>query len=188
MARTRATGSQSSGQTLLPHNSSNIPHAPPDPPVIPPVSNITGDNTTQQTIVHSRPVHEDSSSPYYLNSGDHPGLTLVSPPLLDKNIQPWRPNFELSVGARNKTGTQNGTSNVQIQAVPCCSCYNTSTQNDTSNIEPSMLHQQHSILPIPGLKSVEPTAQHNPPQIPAATTTKTGRQINKPGHLKDFIL
>ncbi|KAF4349803.1 hypothetical protein F8388_001081 [Cannabis sativa] len=103
MARTRATGSGSSGQTPLPNNSFNIPDAPPNPPIIPPVSNVTGDNTTRQPVAQPRPVHEDSSSPYFLNSGDHPDLTLVSPPLSDKNFQPWRRNFELSVGARNKT-------------------------------------------------------------------------------------
>ncbi|KAF4346654.1 hypothetical protein G4B88_009917 [Cannabis sativa] len=78
-------------------------------PIIPLVSNVTGDNTTQQPATQTRPVQEDSSSPYYLNSGDHPGLTLVSSSLSDKNFQPWRRNFELSVSARSKIGFLKGT-------------------------------------------------------------------------------
>uniref|UniRef100_A0A803NRL8 RNase H type-1 domain-containing protein n=1 Tax=Cannabis sativa TaxID=3483 RepID=A0A803NRL8_CANSA len=104
MARTRATGSRNSGQTPLPNTSSSIPAVPPNPPIIPPTSAVTGDIAPPH-----RPVHEDSSSPYFLNSGDNPGLTLVTPLLSDKNFQSWRRDFELSVGARNKTVFLKGT-------------------------------------------------------------------------------
>uniref|UniRef100_A0A803PA32 Reverse transcriptase Ty1/copia-type domain-containing protein n=1 Tax=Cannabis sativa TaxID=3483 RepID=A0A803PA32_CANSA len=57
----------------------------------------------------------------------------------------------------------------------------------TTEIEPGISHQQHSKSPIPGLRSVEPPAPFDPIQIPAATTTKKGRHITKPGHLKDYV-
>ncbi|KAF4346691.1 hypothetical protein F8388_012397 [Cannabis sativa] len=107
MARTRATGSRNSGHNPPPISSSTIPDAPNnEDPIIPPAPVITGEHSTTQNR-SIRPPHEDSSSPYYLSSGDHPGLTLVTPPLSDLNFQAWRRDFELSVGARNKTGTMN---------------------------------------------------------------------------------
>uniref|UniRef100_A0A803PIP4 CCHC-type domain-containing protein n=1 Tax=Cannabis sativa TaxID=3483 RepID=A0A803PIP4_CANSA len=109
MPRTRAIGSRNSGQAPLPNNSSSILDAPPNPPIIPLASAITGDIVPPSPNATTRPVHEGSSSPYFLNSSDNPGLTLVTPLLSDKNFQSWRRDFELSVGARNKVVFLKGT-------------------------------------------------------------------------------
>uniref|UniRef100_A0A803PC45 Retrotransposon Copia-like N-terminal domain-containing protein n=1 Tax=Cannabis sativa TaxID=3483 RepID=A0A803PC45_CANSA len=109
MARTRTTGSRNSSQTPLPNNSSSIPDAPPNPQIIPPASIPTGHITNPQPNVTTQLIHEDSSSPYFLNSGDHPGLTLVTHVLSNKNFQSWRRDFKLSVGAQNKTVFLKGT-------------------------------------------------------------------------------
>ncbi|KAM6563406.1 hypothetical protein CsatB_023404 [Cannabis sativa] len=109
MPRTRAIGSRNSGQAPLPNNSSSILDAPPNPPIIPLASAITGDIVPPSPNATTRPVHEGSSSPYFLNSSDNPGLTLVTPLLSDKNFQSWRRDFELSVGARNKAVFLKGT-------------------------------------------------------------------------------
>uniref|UniRef100_A0A803PC10 Retrotransposon Copia-like N-terminal domain-containing protein n=1 Tax=Cannabis sativa TaxID=3483 RepID=A0A803PC10_CANSA len=104
MVRTRATGSRHSGRTPPPHTSSSIPDAPSiETPTVPPAPNHHGETLPQNLPAIPRPAHEDSSSPYYLSSGDHPGLILVTLPLSDHNFQPWRRDFELYVGARNKT-------------------------------------------------------------------------------------
>ncbi|XP_060961850.1 uncharacterized protein LOC133032047 [Cannabis sativa] len=50
-----------------------------------------------------RPPYEDIRSPYYLSNADHPGLVLATPILTDRNFQPWKRDFKISIGARNKT-------------------------------------------------------------------------------------
>ncbi|KZV47147.1 hypothetical protein F511_16989 [Dorcoceras hygrometricum] len=47
---------------------------------------------------------EDSSSPYYLHNGDHPGLTLVSNPLIGSNYNTWRRAMIVALTAKNKLG------------------------------------------------------------------------------------
>uniref|UniRef100_A0A803PHG1 Retrotransposon Copia-like N-terminal domain-containing protein n=1 Tax=Cannabis sativa TaxID=3483 RepID=A0A803PHG1_CANSA len=53
--------------------------------------------------VIDRPAYEDIRSPYYLSNADHLGLALATPLLTDRNFQPWKRDFKLSIGARNKT-------------------------------------------------------------------------------------
>ncbi|XP_062112374.1 uncharacterized protein LOC133823554 [Humulus lupulus] len=57
-----------------------------------------------------RPTLEDAdNNPYFLGTGDHPGLILASPPLTDKNFQQWHRDFNISIGAKNKSAFLNGT-------------------------------------------------------------------------------
>ncbi|KAF4355889.1 hypothetical protein G4B88_018840 [Cannabis sativa] len=103
MVRTRAT------------NSATISDEPSrvEAPMAPPPPNHSADNPTRSTlptlsVVHrphqvDRAAYEDIQSPYYINTADHPGLSLVTPVLSDKNFQPWKRDFKLSIGARNKT-------------------------------------------------------------------------------------
>ncbi|KAF4400283.1 hypothetical protein G4B88_019492 [Cannabis sativa] len=102
MTRTRATGSRNSDQTPMLNISSSVPDAPTNPLIIPLVSAVIEDIAITEPNVTTRPVHEDSSSPYFLNSCEHPGLTLVTPLLSDKNFQSWRCDFEFFIDARNK--------------------------------------------------------------------------------------
>uniref|UniRef100_A0A803PEA6 Retrotransposon Copia-like N-terminal domain-containing protein n=1 Tax=Cannabis sativa TaxID=3483 RepID=A0A803PEA6_CANSA len=110
MVRTRATGSRHSHRTPPPHPSSSVPDALSiEMPIVPPATNHPRKPLLQNHPPVHRPAHEDNSNLYYLSSGDHPGLILVTPPLSDHNFQPWRRDFELSVGARNKTAFLKGT-------------------------------------------------------------------------------
>ncbi|KAM6558950.1 hypothetical protein CsatA_028189 [Cannabis sativa] len=91
------------------------------PPVIPsrfipPVTNgnappthsvIPNTNSGSMQPPPDRPANEDN--PYFVGSGDHPGLILVTPPLSDHNFQQWRRDFHLALGAKNKTGFIDGT-------------------------------------------------------------------------------
>ncbi|XP_060964620.1 uncharacterized protein LOC115718736 [Cannabis sativa] len=70
-------------------NNNNRAQSPAPPPV-------------QQTQP-DRPAYEDIRSPYYLSNADHPGLVLATRILTDRNFQPWRRDFKISIGARNKT-------------------------------------------------------------------------------------
>ncbi|XP_061351894.1 uncharacterized protein LOC133296862 [Gastrolobium bilobum] len=45
---------------------------------------------------------EDSSSPYFLSSGDHPGLTLVSHVLLGSNFHSWSRAMMIALSPKNK--------------------------------------------------------------------------------------
>ena len=60
-------------------------------------------------VLHDRPAYEDVRSPYFLSTADHPGLALATPVLTDRNFQPWKRDFKLSIGARNKTPFLEGT-------------------------------------------------------------------------------
>uniref|UniRef100_A0A803QNN8 Retrotransposon Copia-like N-terminal domain-containing protein n=1 Tax=Cannabis sativa TaxID=3483 RepID=A0A803QNN8_CANSA len=55
-----------------------------------------------------RPAHEDLSSPYFLSTGDHPGLVLVSAPLTGPNFQSWRRAISMAFAAKNKTAFLDG--------------------------------------------------------------------------------
>uniref|UniRef100_A0A803QE25 Retrotransposon Copia-like N-terminal domain-containing protein n=1 Tax=Cannabis sativa TaxID=3483 RepID=A0A803QE25_CANSA len=62
-------------------------------------STIVDDNTTQ--ALNSRSVVDDHSSPFFLSTGDHPGLVLVSIVLNDTNYQPWKRGITMAL-----TGTR----------------------------------------------------------------------------------
>lgn len=55
-----------------------------------------------------RPVVEDSSSPYFLHNGDHPGLVLVSHPLSGNNYNTWFRAMNMALIAKNKLGFVDG--------------------------------------------------------------------------------
>ncbi|KAM6594068.1 hypothetical protein CsatA_001771 [Cannabis sativa] len=83
---------------------------------VPPVTNgntppthsvIQNINSSSLQPSHDRPANKDNS--YFVGSGDHPGLILVTPPLSDHNFQQWRWDFLLALGAKNKTGFIDGT-------------------------------------------------------------------------------
>ena len=52
---------------------------------------------------------DDSSSPFFLNNGDHPGLNLVSHPLTGNNYHTWRRAMIMALTAKNKIGFVDGT-------------------------------------------------------------------------------
>ena len=54
-------------------------------------------------------VVEDSSSPYFLHNGDHPGLNLVSNLLTGANYHTWRRAMLMALTAKNKVGFVDGT-------------------------------------------------------------------------------
>ncbi|RVW13837.1 Retrovirus-related Pol polyprotein from transposon RE1 [Vitis vinifera] len=54
-------------------------------------------------------VVEDSSSPYFLHNGDHPGLNLVSNLLTGANYHTWRKAMLMALTAKNKVGFVDGT-------------------------------------------------------------------------------
>ncbi|XP_073041751.1 uncharacterized protein [Primulina eburnea] len=47
---------------------------------------------------------EDSSNPYFLQNGDHPGLVLVSHPLSGSNYNTWSRAIVMALTAKNKLG------------------------------------------------------------------------------------
>ncbi|XP_075481129.1 uncharacterized protein LOC142521842 [Primulina tabacum] len=51
---------------------------------------------------------EDSSSPYYLHNGDHPGLNLVSHALTGTNYDTWNRALSMALTAKNKLGFVDG--------------------------------------------------------------------------------
>ena len=53
-------------------------------------------------------VVEDSSSPYFLHNGDHPGLVLVSNPLTGANYHTWRRAMLMALTVKNKVGFVDG--------------------------------------------------------------------------------
>lgn len=53
-------------------------------------------NQAQRTLL------EDSSSPYYLQNGDHPGLILVSHLLTGSNFNTWSRAMFMALTAKNK--------------------------------------------------------------------------------------
>uniref|UniRef100_A0A803Q048 Retrotransposon Copia-like N-terminal domain-containing protein n=1 Tax=Cannabis sativa TaxID=3483 RepID=A0A803Q048_CANSA len=54
------------------------------------------------------PAHEDVSSPFFLNAGDHPSLVLVSSVLTGSNYQSWKRATTMALTAKNKTGFIDG--------------------------------------------------------------------------------
>jgi len=70
---------------------------------------------------------ENSSSPFYLNNGDHPGSILVSQPLIGSNYNTWSRSVIVSLIAKNKMGFIDGSiskpspdDEVLFHAWTCC--------------------------------------------------------------------
>ncbi|KAL5547823.1 hypothetical protein UlMin_003054 [Ulmus minor] len=55
---------------------------------------------------------DDSNSPYYLSNGDHPGLALVSQPLIGNNYNSWSRAMTMSLIAKNKLSFVDGSDEV----------------------------------------------------------------------------
>ena len=51
---------------------------------------------------------ENTSSPYFLHSGDHPGIALVSHPLAGSNYNAWSRAMWMALNAKNKLGFVDG--------------------------------------------------------------------------------
>uniref|UniRef100_A0A803PKB0 Reverse transcriptase domain-containing protein n=1 Tax=Cannabis sativa TaxID=3483 RepID=A0A803PKB0_CANSA len=84
----------------------DAPMAPPPPPSTNSADNpprIEHSAPVPQSTPVDRPLYEDIRSPYYLSNSDHPSMALVTLVLTDRNFQPWKRDFKLSIGARNKT-------------------------------------------------------------------------------------
>ncbi|KAM6574178.1 hypothetical protein CsatA_022505 [Cannabis sativa] len=106
MVRTRATSSATTD--------GDIPTVDAHNPIAPPPSQTSaGVNRSHapanRSTTQDRPAYEDVRSPYYISSADHPGLALATPVLTDRNFHPWKRDFKLSIGARNKTPFLDGT-------------------------------------------------------------------------------
>jgi len=54
------------------------------------------------------PHSDDSSSPFYLNNRDHPGLILVLNPLIGSNYNSWNHSMTMALMAKNKIGFVDG--------------------------------------------------------------------------------
>ncbi|KAL5542382.1 hypothetical protein UlMin_010092 [Ulmus minor] len=59
-----------------------------------------------------RSTTDDSNSPYYLSNGDHPGLALVSQPLIGNNYNSWSRAMTMSLIAKNKLSFVDGSDEV----------------------------------------------------------------------------
>ncbi|XP_073159160.1 uncharacterized protein [Henckelia pumila] len=57
----------------------------------------------------NRAISEDTSSLYFLQSGDHPGLMLISTPLSGNNYNIWSRAMHMALTAKNKFGFVDGT-------------------------------------------------------------------------------
>ncbi|XP_073037030.1 uncharacterized protein [Primulina eburnea] len=66
--------------------------------------NQANNQATQSSTLMSRNHVEDSSSPFYLQNGDHPGLVLVSHQLTGNNFNTWNRAMIMALTAKNKLG------------------------------------------------------------------------------------
>ncbi|XP_075473384.1 uncharacterized protein LOC142504395 [Primulina tabacum] len=73
-----------------------------------PNSNVQGSTTNQGQ--GQRIAFEDSSSLFYLQNGDNPGLVLVSHPLSGNNYNTWSRAMTMALTAKNKLSFVDGTS------------------------------------------------------------------------------
>ncbi|KAL5560246.1 hypothetical protein UlMin_036457 [Ulmus minor] len=66
-------------------------------------NNNGGNRTNTKCFANlDRSTSDDSNSPYYLNNGDHPGLALVSQPLIGNNYNSWSRAMTMSLIAKCK--------------------------------------------------------------------------------------
>ncbi|XP_073271537.1 uncharacterized protein [Primulina huaijiensis] len=63
----------------------------------------------QATTSQSGRIIDDSSSPYFLQNGDHPGLVLVSHFLAGNNYNTWSRAMSMALTAKNKLVFVDGT-------------------------------------------------------------------------------
>ena len=65
------------------------------------------ENTSSATTPTVQP-WENSSSPYFLSSGDNPGISLVVQPLTEENYSTWSRAILISLDAKTKLGFIDG--------------------------------------------------------------------------------
>ncbi|XP_062100498.1 uncharacterized protein LOC133806407 [Humulus lupulus] len=58
--------------------------------------------TRPSTVFSTDRPAQDDNNPYFLGTGDHPGLLPASLPLTNNNFQQWRRDFKISIGAKKK--------------------------------------------------------------------------------------
>ena len=70
-----------------------------------------GNQPNQQVVIRSFEVStmEDVSSPFFLHSGDHPRLILVSHNLIGNNYNTWSRAMAMTLTSKNKIGFIDGT-------------------------------------------------------------------------------
>ncbi|KAM6551366.1 hypothetical protein CsatB_001174 [Cannabis sativa] len=121
---TMARPSTRSQDGILPSNSDpvqlqqeaipDIASVPNQPPAVPRRSSRTRPQPGPDSSPNnSRPSQdrgsiEDASSPFFLSSGDHPGLVLVSSILTGANYQSWKRGITMALAAKNKTAFIDG--------------------------------------------------------------------------------
>ena len=59
---------------------------------------------------------DDPTSPFFLHSSDHPGLVLVSQPLVGDNYSSWSRSLKLALSVKNKTGFIDGSLQAPVAA------------------------------------------------------------------------
>ncbi|KAJ9687081.1 hypothetical protein PVL29_015796 [Vitis rotundifolia] len=73
-----------------------------------------GNQPNQRAVIESSKVSamEDMSNPFFLHSGDHLGLNLVSHHLIGSNYNTWSKVMAMALTTKNKIGFVDGT-------IPC---------------------------------------------------------------------
>ena len=64
--------------------------------------------STSSATTHIAQSWENSSSPYFLSSGDNPGVSLVVQPLTEENYNTWSRDILISLDAKTKLGSIDG--------------------------------------------------------------------------------
>lgn len=70
--------------------------SPPTPPPLPPRTFVSSQSTMTE------------SNPYFLSTGDNPGIVLVSQPLYGNNYPTWSRSMLMALNAKNKVGFVTG--------------------------------------------------------------------------------
>ena len=83
--------------------------------------------STSSATAHTTQPWENSSSPYFLSSGDNLGVSLVVQPLTEENYNTWNRAILISLDAKTKLGFIDGSISKQ-QSIDhplyraCCKC------------------------------------------------------------------
>ncbi|XP_060972562.1 uncharacterized protein LOC133038428 [Cannabis sativa] len=207
MVRTRATSSATTTAVPL---VVDAPMAPPPPPSTNSADNpprIEHSAPVPQSTPVDRPLYEDIRSPYYLSNSDHPSMALVTLVLTDRNFQPWKRDFKLSIGARNKTPFLEGDDSVsayftkltamwdeinQLRPRIPCTCVAAIQTQDHLNHDQGLqfLKERQRTLPhVAPATNTQSTLPDSTPATNAASKNKRPRphctNCQKPGHYKD---
>ncbi|KAL5562234.1 hypothetical protein UlMin_031981 [Ulmus minor] len=72
-------------------------------------STSNGGNRFANLDGSNRPVSKDPNNPFHLSNNDHPGLNLVSHPLIGGNYNSWSRVITMALIAKNKLSFVDGT-------------------------------------------------------------------------------